>query len=150
MLKESANAESPYVPRTVFGRLAEGILNKKRIATLSVFGAMLISILLVWTRLGLDSNLLSLLPPEDPLVESIGSFQEKGAKLDQMSLAVEGDEEVVEAFFEELDAKLLKSGLVNFTFYELDEDLALRLGAVAAQGTFRSLSNTGPNSFTCE
>jgi len=44
MLKESANAESPYVPRTVFGRLAEGILNKKRIATLSVFGVMLISI----------------------------------------------------------------------------------------------------------
>jgi uncharacterized protein len=132
MLKEPANTESPYVSRTVFGRLAEGVLNNKRITTLSVFGVMLISILLVWTRLGLDSNLLSLLPPEDPLVESIGSFQEKGAKLDQMSLAVEGDDEVVDAFFEELDAKLVKSGLVDFTFYEFDEDLALRLGAVAA------------------
>jgi preprotein translocase subunit SecF len=132
MSKTLANTATPTAPRTVFGRLAQGVLNQKRLTSLSIFGAMLISIVLIWTRLGLDSNLLSLLPTEDPLVQSISSFQEKGAKLDQMSLAVEGDDEVVESFFKELDTKLVESGMVDFTFYELDPNLALRLGAVAA------------------
>jgi predicted RND superfamily exporter protein len=132
MMNEPANDEPTYVPQSIFGRLAQGVLNNRRSTSLSIFGVVLISVFLIWTRLGLDSNLLSLLPQEDPLVESIGTFQEKGAKLDQMSLAVAGDDEVVESFFEEMDTKLVASGLVNFTFYELDEDLALRLGAVAA------------------
>ena len=131
-MNESANDEPTYVPQSIFGRLAQGVLNNRRSTSLSVLGVVLISVFLIWTRLGLDSNLLSLLPQEDPLVESIGTFQEKGAKLDQMSLAVAGDDEVIESFFEEMDTKLVASGLVNFTFYELDEDLALRLGAVAA------------------
>lgn len=132
MLNEYANDEPMYAPKTIFGRLAQGVLNNRRLTSLSVFGVVFISIFLIWTRLGLDSNLLSLLPQDDPLVESIGSFQEKGAKLDQMSLSVAGDDDDVELFFEELDTKLVATGLVDFTFYELDKDLALRLGAVAA------------------
>jgi hypothetical protein len=132
MLNEYANDEPMYAPKTIFGRLAQGVLNNRRLTSLSVFGVVFISIFLIWTRLGLDSNLLSLLPQDDPLVESIGSFQEKGAKLDQMSLSVAGDDDDVELFFEDLDTKLLATGLVDFTFYELDKELALRLGAVAA------------------
>ena len=129
-MSESPTNSEPYVAQTVFGRLAALVLNRRLAASLVVLGIIAASILLIKTRLGLNSNLLSLLPQEEPVVQSIQDFQDRGAKLERMTLSVDGDDEVVDAFFAEVDEELSKTGMVEHSFYELEPDLALRLGAL--------------------
>ena len=133
----------PYVARTIFGRTAAFVLKKRALASCAIVGVIALAILLVTTRLGLDSNLLSLLPEDEPVVESIHRFQERGSKLERMTLAVEGEDEVVDAFFSDVTDRLKDTGLVDYTFYELDEELAQRLGAV--QPSVRELSRVREN-----
>ena len=129
-MSESPTNSEPYVAQTVFGRLAALVLNRRLATSLVVLGIIAASILLIKTRLGLNSNLLSLLPQDEPVVQSIEDFQNRGAKLERMSLSVDGDDEVVDAFFAEVDEELSKTGMVEHSFYELEPDLALRLGAL--------------------
>lgn len=143
MSKPSAN-DAVYQPKTIFGRLAQFVLDRRLAASLGILAVILLAVFLVWTRLGLDSNLLSLLPKDEPLVESIHEFQDQGAKLEQMNLSVTGDDEAVDAFFDDLHAGLSErridgKPIIEHTFYKLDEDLAKRLGAV--QASKRELEN---------
>ena len=133
----------PYQPRTIFGRTAALILKKRALAFSAIIGVIAVAILLVTTRLGLDSNLLSLLPQDEPVVESIHRFQERGSKLERMTLAVEGEDEIVDAFFADVTDRLENTGLVDYTFYRLDDELAQRLGAV--QPSVRELSRVREN-----
>ena len=142
MSSPSPTPES-YQARTIFGRTAAFVLKKRALASLAIFGVILLSILLIWTRLGLDSNLLSLLPQDEPVVESIERFQERGSKLERMTLAVEGEDETVDAFFGDVSDRLQETGMVEHTFYRLEDELAVRLGAV--QPSVRELTRVREN-----
>lgn len=130
MQSDPTSSGNSYEARTFFGRLAAFVLKKRALASFAILGVILLAVLLVMTRLGLDSNLLSLLPQDEPVVESIHRFQDRGSKLERMTLAVEGDDQVVDEFFEDVSERLAETGMVHHTFYRLEDDLAQRLGAV--------------------
>ena len=73
----------------------------------SIVGLVLASVLLVTTKLGIDSDLLSLLPEETETVVSMRHFDDAGMETRRHSFAVRGDPSEVRPFFEQLETSLM-------------------------------------------
>jgi uncharacterized protein len=117
-----------HEPKTVFGRLAVFVLGHQVATVLSIVGLVLASVLLVTTKLGIDSDLLSLLPEETETVVSMRHFDDVGMETRRHSFAVRGDPSAVRPFFEQLETSLMESGIVRYVLYDVEPDLKSRLG----------------------
>ncbi len=117
-----------HEPKTVFGRLAVFVLSHQVATVVSVVGLVLASVVLVITNLGIDSDLLRLLPEETETVVSMRHFDDVGMETRRHSLAVRGDPTAVRPFYEELETSLMESGIVRYVLFDVEPDLKKRLG----------------------
>ena len=118
-------------PVSLFGRLAISVVRNRRVTVVAVLVVVLSSLLLVATRLGIDSDLLRLLPDETETVVSMHHFDELGMETRRHSVAMAGDQEAVRAAFVDLEERLLATGMVRYIVYDLEEELKKRIGLLS-------------------
>lgn len=113
-----------------FGRLAAWVLDHPRAAVALLLGLSLLS-LLAATRLSVNPNVLDLLPEDDPTTQAIRRLNDEEGGAGLLTIAIAGGEdEARRAWSRELAATLQADPDIEWVLYELDEDLAARLGGL--------------------
>lgn len=111
-----------------FARLAAWVLDHPRTALGGVFLLTLLSVLLA-LRLSVNPNVLDLLPDDDPTTQAIRKINEEEGGAGLVTIAVTGgEEEVRRAWTRALAAELAQDPDMDWVLYELEEDIAARLG----------------------
>lgn len=111
-----------------FGRLAGNVMDHPRRWVGLILLMCALSGLLA-TRIHVDPNVLKLLPMDDPTSQAIQALnaQEGGANL--VTIAVRGEDQAkVDAYMRELGDIARANPDVDYALYELDPELAFRLG----------------------
>lgn len=112
----------------VFGRLAAAVLRHQGRTLVACLIVTVLSALAA-LRLSVDPDILDLLPPDDPTTRAIATLNEEEGGSGLLTIAVQGGEEQARrAWTRELAAALQADPDVDWVLYELDEDLAWRLG----------------------
>jgi predicted exporter len=111
-----------------YGRLARWILGHRGIASLAIAAVTGVSIACA-TQLDVDSNLLSLLPEDDPSAMALRRLhaEEGGVNLVTLAFEAEAPEEIG-PYLDDLVARLEERPDVRFAIHEIDPDLAFRIG----------------------
>lgn len=109
-----------------FGRLALFVLgHRKQTAWIAV------ALTLIGALIGLpprvDTDLLSLLPQEDPTVAALARLHHEEGGANLVTLAFEGEDEALRAVTSELAASLASIDGVRYVLNDLDPDLAQRI-----------------------
>lgn len=95
-------------------------------------GCLVLTLLsaLLALRLRVDSDLLSLMPGKDPAILALRNLEAEEGGVNLVTIAVSGKPENTQPFLAALQAKLEKSERVDYALYDIDDDLAWRLGLV--------------------
>lgn len=113
-----------------YSRLAEWVLAHRRLTW-----ALVVVVSVLSAVLGLppevDSNLLSLLPDDDPIVSRLKVLNDEEGGLNVLSLTFRGeDPEVLDAYLDELQAEFEAMPDVEFAVHDLPEDLAKQMAVL--------------------
>lgn len=114
--------------RGAYGMLAGWVLGHRRLVALV---AALITALaaLGSSRLGVDSNILSLLPDDDPAAQAIRRLNLEEGGVNVLTLAFEAEDPArIDPFLDDLVVRLDALPEVDFAIHEVDPDLAYRIG----------------------
>jgi predicted RND superfamily exporter protein len=113
-----------------FGRLAAFVLGSRaRVAVGMVVAAILGAA--GASQLGVDANLLSMLPQDLPEVVGLQKLHREEGGANLITLAFEGDDEQeIDAFVDELTSELGALDTVQFAIDEIDPALALEIGVL--------------------
>ena len=114
-------------PATVFGHLARWVLRNKRATQAMIVLVSLISLAAI-TQIRVDSDLLNLMPQDDPTIQALKHLEESEAGVSLVTVAVSGEPEATDAFLTELKGRLITDERFKYVLYDLDPDLAWRLG----------------------
>lgn len=116
-----------------FGRLATALYDRRRLAGV-VFVLIGVVAAVVGLPIPIDTNLLSLLPPDEPVVVASKAIEADNGDLGILLVAFEDLEpdagETVSELLEDAAARFDEVDEVRTTFHSLDERLARRLGAL--------------------
>ena len=115
-------------PVGTFGRIAAAVMKHPKGVTAGLVVACLLAILAA-TRLEVNPNILDLLPEGDPTTQAIQELnaQEGGANL--LTIAITGqDTELVPPMMRKIVTELQSWPEVDYAIYEIDPDLAWRVG----------------------
>jgi hypothetical protein len=118
---------APEAPR-FFGRLALFVLGHRRLVTLV---ASLLTLLCVplGLRLGIDSNMVRLLPRDDPAAMALSALEAQEGGVVTLTLTVGGGTpEARHAWLSEVATRLEALPEVDHTFHQVEPELARRLG----------------------
>ena len=86
---------------------------------------------LVATRLRMDPNVLVLLPEDEPTAQAIHRLNEEEGGANLLTVTVRGDDpEALDAFMVGLRDAMAGSERVDYALYDLDPDLAWRVGVL--------------------
>ena len=116
-------------PATAFGRLARWVLRNKRATQVMIALASLISLAAI-TQIRVDSDLLNLMPQDDPTIQALRHLEESEAGVSLVTVAVSGEPAATDAFLSELRDRLIGDERFKYVLYDLDPDLAWRLGVL--------------------
>lgn len=115
-------------PRTIFGRLARWVLRHRKAVAIGYLVLTLVSLGFAST-LTVDSDVLNLMPETDAASQNLKALNDEESGLNLVSVAVAGEPEDTRAFLLELQAELEQHPeFVNYAVYDVDDELALRLG----------------------
>ncbi len=119
-------------PTGPFGRLARQVLRHRRWAVVLVLLALALA---GWSasRLAVDSNLLVLLPQDEPTIQALERIQGEGGGLNVVTVAADGEPEAARALLADIEARLAGSERVAHTLLGLDPELSWRLGLLQLQ-----------------
>jgi len=113
----------------VFGRLAAFVLRNNR-AVAAVVGLLTIVSIGLASTMTVDSNLLALMPDDDPAIAALLELEAREGGVNLVSIAVTGDPEDTAPFMAELAEQLNQSERVDYALYNVDDELAWRLGVI--------------------
>ena len=116
-------------PRTVFGRLAAFVLRHSK-GVAGVMALITVASIAVASTLRVDSNLLSLMPDDDPAIAALQALEEREGGVNLVSVAVTGEPDATAPFMAELAETLGQSERVDYALYDVDDELAWRLGVI--------------------
>ena len=119
-------------PRTIFGHLARFVLRHSKAVAWVVAALTLLSLGLA-SRLEVDSNILTLMPDDDPVIRSLNELEEQEGGVTLMTVAVSGEPEATAAMLSELSRVLEASDRVDYALWTIEDELAWRLGVVNLQ-----------------
>lgn len=112
----------------LFGRMAAAVLRRQGRTLWAVAIVTLLSVLAA-TRLSIDPNILDLLPDGDPTTDAIRQLNDEEGGTGLLTIAITGaDDESRKAWTRGLVQQLEQVEGVSWVLYEIDEDLAVRLG----------------------
>ena len=110
------------------GRLAAHVIARPRRSWGWILLASAVALMLA-TNLRVDPNMLRLLPPDHPSTMAMLDLQNTEGGVEILTIAVDGaDPEKVDAFLQELVEKLEKLETVQYALYDIEPDLAWRIG----------------------
>ncbi|MFT6820012.1 MAG: putative RND superfamily exporter protein [Myxococcota bacterium] len=110
-----------------FGRLALYVLGHKRGVALAVLLITVVSAV-IGLPPKVDTDLLSLLPKDDPVVASLVKLHEEEGGANLVTIALNGEEEQLYTSVAQLEAAFSALPEVRYVLGELDPDLARRIG----------------------
>lgn len=111
-----------------FGRLAAAVMRNPRRTTAALVLLTLLSALFA-TRLRMDPNILVLLPEDEPSAQAIHRLNDEEGGANLLTVTVKGeDTAALDAFMADLRDGMAASERVDYALYELDPDLAWRVG----------------------
>jgi predicted RND superfamily exporter protein len=115
-------------PRTFFGRLARWVLRHRKAVAIGYLLLTVVSLGFAST-LTVDSDVLNLMPETDPASQNLKALNDAESGLNLVSVAVAGNPQDTRAFLLKLQAELEQHPeFVNYAVYDVDDELALRLG----------------------
>ena len=115
--------------RTLFGKLAAFVLRNNK-ATAVLLALVTLASLGMASTLTVDSNLLALMPEDDPAIAALNQLMEEEGGVNLVSIAVTGEPDATGPFLRELAVELEKSDRVDYALYDVDDELAWRLGVI--------------------
>jgi uncharacterized protein len=111
-----------------FGRLAAFILGHRRL-TVAVAIVLSLASGLVSLRIGIDSNIISLMPANDPASAALDQLNAKEGGVGMLTVTVGGGTlEQRHAWLEDVSLRLGTYPEVRSSFHQMDKDLAIRVG----------------------
>lgn len=115
-------------PLGPYGRLARFIY-QNRVRVLLAAAVLTVLSVLGASRLDVDSNLLALLPDEEPAAAALKKLhaEEGGANLVTLSFTAE-DPAAIDPFLDDLVVRMEGLDGIDFAIHEVDEELAFELG----------------------
>lgn len=127
-ISEQQPTTTPVEPRTIFGRLARWVLRHRKAVAIGYLVLTLVSLGFAST-LTVDSDVLNLMPETDAASQNLKALNDAESGLNLVSVAVAGDPVDTRAFLLKLQAELEQHPeFVNYAVYDVDDELALRLG----------------------
>lgn len=115
---------------TLFARYARWVLGHPRAVALMVMLLSAVAVGLV-TQLTVNTNLLALLPDEDPATQAIRKINDEEGGANIVSLAVKGDDpDALDAWMRALAVDLEQVEGVDYVLYDLEPGLAWQLGVL--------------------
>lgn len=113
-----------------FGAFARAVMAHPKLVLLVVALVSLVSVALS-TQLTVNTNLLALLPDEDPVTVAIRKLNDEEGGTNIVSLAVKGeDEAALDAWMKQVAADLEAVEGVDYVLYDIDPTLAGRIAAL--------------------
>ena len=124
----SPTERGAYVPTTWLGRLAQRVLAHSRVAW-ATFLVLTVVAIASATQLRVDPDMLALLPQDHPTTQAIQRINTEEGGTNLVTLAFSGAEPVArDAALSRLAAQLEGLDGVDYALFDIDEDLAWRLG----------------------
>ena len=115
-------------PTSLFGRLAGAVIAKPRRAVMWILVVSALAAGLA-SRIRIDPNMLALLPPDHPSTQAMFDLQTAEGGVELHTIAVDGTSPaVVDVYMRELAAEIRKLDSVDYVLYEVEPDLAYRIG----------------------
>ena len=112
---------------SIFRKLVLWIVDHVRLTWMIVVGLILLSLFSA-TFLRINTNILELLPPDEPTTIAVKRLQEEDGKLGALTIGVKGDVENVHQVLNQLQEEFEASEMVEFAVYEIPEEWQQRLG----------------------
>ncbi len=124
----SGEGAGPGHPTTFYGRLARYAMSHRALVVGLVALVTVIAGVFA-ARLRIDSDILSLMPAEDPSVQILKRLDKEEGGTTMLTLSIEGDTpEQRDAFLEQLETRLRALPQVEDVLWRVEPDLAWRLG----------------------
>ncbi|HNC94836.1 MAG TPA: hypothetical protein PKW90_01860, partial [Myxococcota bacterium] len=113
-----------------YGRLARWVMHHRG-ATLALTSLVTAVAIFFMQRLTLDSDILKLMPKEDPSTIALEKLDQEEGGVNVFTLAIQGEDRPArEAYVEKLAAKMEALPEVDYVLYKLDPQSALRFGVL--------------------
>jgi predicted RND superfamily exporter protein len=129
-------------PASAFGRLAAAVLRNPRSTVLGLLLVSLISLGLA-TRLRVDPSLIQLLPQDDPTTKAIVDLLHQDGGVELLTIAVKGARpEQLDGFMHELVDRMEALEAVDYALYDIEPELAWRIGLMQLDETSLSTMKT--------
>lgn len=123
------NAPDPAAPG-FYGRLARYVIHHQPL-TLGLLALATLIAGLFMTNLRIDSDILALMPPDDPSTAALIKLDQEEGGVNLLTLAVDGEDKTKrDAFMQELSARLEALPEVDYVLYQLEPKIALQIGAL--------------------
>lgn len=111
-----------------YGRLARWVL-RHRGAVVGVVLAMSAVAAFFAARLEVDSDILALMPPDEPTTQALKRLDQEEGGVNVLTIAVDSEDPAKrDAFLDELAERLERHPQVDYVLWKLDPDMAFRLG----------------------
>lgn len=117
----------PITPETVFGRVAQFVMHRRK-PTIIVLVLSLLIAFAGASKLTIDTNLLSLMPAEEPFIQALHQLEQAGSGMNLLTINVRGPDDDVKAFLGDLARDLEASDNVEHAIFDLDPELCWRIG----------------------
>lgn len=115
-------------PPGFYGRLARLVMQHRALTVLIVAVVSVVAAICA-TRLRVDSDILSLMPQEEATTRALQRLDKEEGGINFLTIAVDGETpEARDAFMRELAERLQKLPEVEYVLWELDQDVAWRVG----------------------
>lgn len=112
---------------SIFRKLVLWIVDHVRLTWFIVVGLILLSLFSA-SFLHINTNILELLPPDEPTTLAVKRLQEEDGKLGALTIGVKGESENVRQVLNQLQVEFEASEMVEFAVYEIPEEWQQRLG----------------------
>lgn len=112
----------------LFGRFAATVIANPRRAWMCIVAISAVAVALA-SGIKIDPNMLRLLPPDDPSTKAVVELQQAEGGVEVHTISVDGTSpEAVDSYMKELAAEIRKLDSVDYVLYDVEPDLAYRIG----------------------
>ena len=112
---------------SIFRRWVLWVLEHTRL-TWGIVCALMVVSLFSASFLKINTNILELLPPDEPTTQAVKRLQQEDGRLGVLTVGLKGDPDNVQDVFETLKASFEASQMVEFAVYDVPEEWKSRLG----------------------
>ncbi|MSP54356.1 MAG: hypothetical protein EXR69_01930 [Myxococcales bacterium] len=116
------------IPSGFYGRLARWVMHHRAI-TVSIAAALTVLAALGCTQLRLDSDILALMPQDEPSTQALKRLDEEEGGVNFLTIAADADDPVaLNAFMDDLQARIEKLPNVSWVLWKVDPEVTWRIG----------------------